>query len=50
MADVVRKISWGQITEGPVGYAKDFALYLVGNEELVNVFKVEHEKVCVLES
>lgn len=40
MADMARKINWGQITESPVGYAKEFVLYLVGNRELVKVFKV----------
>lgn len=43
MADMARKISWGQITESPIGDAKEFTLYLVGNGELVKGFKVEHE-------
>lgn len=29
IADMARNISWGHITESPVGYAKEFALYLV---------------------
>ena len=41
VADMARKLSWGQITESPVGYAKEFVPYVVGTEEPVKVFKVE---------
>lgn len=41
MADMVRKVSWGQITESPLGCAQEFVLYLVGNGELVKAFKIE---------
>lgn len=44
MADVARKISWGQITKSFVVYAKELAFYPVESGEPVTVFKVDGMK------